>query len=293
MAPLTCFRSVFDTGMQLRLNSWMLMTGSLGMVASTLPVQLVLPYSGWRGLFVALAVLLALAMLGIARFAPPTPVVAAAQPGGGYRVIMQHPAFVALAPLGFFSYGGLIAIQSLWAGPWLTQVAGQSAVQAAQGLLIINLGMLLAFMAWGVVMPRLARSGLHARQLIAWGAPLSLLALAAIIVRGPEAGALHWALWCVLSSCITLSQPFVAQAFPSVWAGRALSAFNLMIFCGVFCLQWGIGVAVDAFASLGWSRSAALRGAMAMFALCCVLAQLWFLLRQRRMVIIESRATHR
>ena len=32
---------------------------------------------------------------------------------------------VALAPLGFFSYGGLIAVQALWAGPWLTQVAGQ------------------------------------------------------------------------------------------------------------------------------------------------------------------------
>jgi MFS family permease len=51
MAPLTLFRHLFDLPTQLRLNSWMLMTGSLGMVASTLPVQWLLPYLGWRGLF--------------------------------------------------------------------------------------------------------------------------------------------------------------------------------------------------------------------------------------------------
>ena len=73
-----------------------------------------------------------------------------------------------MAPLGFFSYGGLIAIQSLWAGPWLTQVAGWSAAQAAEGLFAINLSMLFAFMAWGMVMPRLARPGVQARHLITW-----------------------------------------------------------------------------------------------------------------------------
>lgn len=293
MAPLTCFRHLFDAAVQLRLNSWMLMTGSLGMVASTVPVQLVLPYLGWRGLFVVLAVLLALSMLGIARFAPRAAQEPAAPAGGSYREIMRHPVFVALAPLGFFSYGGLIAIQSLWAGPWLTQVAGRSASEAAQGLLVINLSMLLTFMSWGVVMPRLAGRGLHTRQMISWGLPLSVLVLAAIVMLGSRAGALHWALWCVLSTCVTLSLPFVGQAFPSAWAGRALSAFNLVVFAGVFCLQWGIGLAIDAFVALGWARADAFRGAMGLFALCCALAQAWFLLRQRRMVIIQNRAALR
>lgn len=293
MAPLTCFRHLFDAGVQLRLNSWMLMTGSLGMVASTVPVQWLLPYLGWRGLFVALATLLALSMLGIARFAPRSPAEPTVQPGGRYCEIMRHPTFVALAPLGFFSYGGLIAIQSLWAGPWLTQVAGWSAAQAAHGLFAINLSMLLAFLSWGVVMPRLARRGVHARHMVTWGVPLSVLALAAIVMLGARAGALHWALWCVLSTCVTLSQPFVAQAFPPAWAGRALSAFNLVVFSGVFCLQWGIGLAIDAFAALGASRGSAFRAAMAVFALCCALAQGWFLLRQRRMVIIQGRIAPR
>ncbi len=288
MAPLTCYRHFFDASTQLRLNSWMLMTGSLGMLASTLPVQLALPYWGWRGLFIALAALLLLAMLLIALFVPKAAPKAADTDGGRYREIMRHPMFVALAPLGFFSYGGLIAVQSLWAGPWLTQVTGRSAGQAAEGLFAINLSMLVAFMAWGLVMPRLARAGLQARHLITWGLPASMLVLAMIVAIGPAAGTWHWALWCVLSTCVSLSQPAVAQVFPPAWAGRALSAFNLLIFGGVFCLQWGIGLAIDALGALGWTRVASFQGAIGLFALCCVAAQVWFLMRQRRMVIIAA-----
>ena len=46
MAPLTGYRRWFDAGTQLRSNAWMLMTGSLGMLASTLPVQWLLPVLG-------------------------------------------------------------------------------------------------------------------------------------------------------------------------------------------------------------------------------------------------------
>jgi predicted MFS family arabinose efflux permease len=271
----------------------MLMTGSLGMLASTLPVQMVLPHWGWRGLFVALAALLSLALLLIAWFAPKPGPASTVQAAGRYRDIMRHPMFVALAPLGFFSYGGLIAVQSLWAGPWLTEVSGRSATQAAGGLFAINLSMLFAFMAWGVVMPGLAKAGLHARHMITWGLPASMLVLAVIVALGPAAGARHWALWCVLSTCVSLSQPAVGQAFPPAWAGRALSAFNLVIFGGVFCLQWGIGLVIDALGAMGWTRVASFQGAMGLFALCCTLAQAWFLLQQRRMVIMPAESAHR
>ena len=65
MAPLTGYRRWLDPTSQLRANSWMLMTGSLGMVASTLPVQWLLPLVGWRPLFWGLAALLLLSMVVI------------------------------------------------------------------------------------------------------------------------------------------------------------------------------------------------------------------------------------
>lgn len=190
---------------------------------------------------------------------------------------MRHPVFIALAPLGFFNYAGMIAIQTLWAGPWLTDVAGWTAGEAAQGLFAINLSMLGAFLAWGAFMPRLRSAGFDAHRLIAWGMPASLLMLAGIVIAGPRAGALSWASWCVLSTFVTSSQPAVGMAFPAASAGRALSAFNLVIFAGVFGLQWSIGLAVDAFIVTGSSRVAAFRMAIALFGLCCALAYGWFM----------------
>ena len=284
MAPLTAYRQHFSPALQLRANSWMLMTGSLGMVASTLPVQLLLPLLGWRGLFWAVAVMLLMAVAAVLWLVPTDtpPVPDEHATPGSYRGIVSHPLFVRTAPLGFFVYGGLIAVQSLWAGPWLTQVSGWSAGQAAQGLFGINLAMLVSFGAWGVLMPRLVGRGFDAMRLMAWGVPLSLLSLAWILLVGGRAGAGAWSVWCVCCTFVSLSQPAVAAAFPASQAGRALSAFNLVIFAGVFGIQWGLGLLIDLLRAHGFADEAAFRGAFGTFGLCCVSSYLWFLLYGRR-----------
>ena len=48
MAPLTGYRRWLVLEKQQRANAWMLMTGAFGMLASTLPVQWLLPVIGWR-----------------------------------------------------------------------------------------------------------------------------------------------------------------------------------------------------------------------------------------------------
>lgn len=296
MAPLTCFRSLFTAPAQLRANSWMLMTGSLGMVASTVPVQWLLPVLGWRGLFWAIAVVLlvsiGLVAWGAPRGMPRRNEAAGRQPAsdsassrdgavapgsGGYLAIVRHPLFLRLAPVGFCVYGGLIAIQSLWAGPWLTRVAGASPDEAARGLFTINLAMLCTFMLWGAVMPRLARRGIDALRIISWGVPLSLLLLGLNIASGASAGPLHWAAWCMACSFVAVSQPAVGAAFPVDRAGRALSAFNLVIFSGVFCIQWGIGLAIDFLHSRGMDEAGAVRAAFGIFGALALLSYLWFL----------------
>jgi predicted MFS family arabinose efflux permease len=289
MAPLTAYRRWFTPMAQMRANSWMLMTGSLGMVASTLPVQWALPLVGWRPLFWGLAALIALSMVGIALWVPrwhatagaPGPAGTAA-PEGGYGQVWRHPYFQRMAPLGFFVYGGMVAMQTLWAGPWMQQVAGYSALEAATGLFWINVGMLCTFWTWGMVNPWLQRRGLGADRLILAGLPLSLLILLAIILAGPGAGGAAWALFCVSCTFVSLSQPAVGMAFPQALAGRALSAFNLVIFAGVFVVQWGIGLAVDAFAAAGLSTTASFQAAMALFLACNTGSYLWFAWRGER-----------
>ena len=286
MAPLTGYRRWLQPATQMRANSWMLMTGSLGMVASTLPVQWLMPLLGWRGLFWGLAALVLLSMLVLAWLVPrwrgeaaPT---ATAPDAPGYGAIWRHPYFRQMAPIGFVNYGGMVAVQTLWAGPWMVQVAGYTPQRAAFGLFAINLCMLLSFWLWGMVNPHLARRGVPAERLIAWGLPLSFVALAAIVVLGPRAGWPMWAAFCVCSTFVSLSQPAVALALPAAAAGRALSAYNLVIFAGVFLVQWAIGGLVDAFGLLGWDTLARFRGAITVFGLCCASAYGVFLLGYRR-----------
>lgn len=283
MAALTAFRQHFSAAAQLRANSWMLMSGSLGMLASTLPVQWLLPSLGWRGLFVLVAALLSLATLLVwwlvPADAPDASGTEAAQVR--YRDIARQALFVRTAPLGFVLYGGMIAVQSLWAGPWLTRVSGWSPEQAAQGLFGINLAMLLAFGAWGAVMPRLVSWRWDLMRLIAWCVPLPLLGLAVIVALGEQASAVHWAAWCVSCTVLSISQPIVAAAFPAAQAGRALSAFNLVIFAGVFCLQWGLGLLIDGLRAAGWGEVSAFRWAFSCFGALGVLSYGWFLWRGR------------
>ncbi|MEP6791083.1 MAG: MFS transporter [Ramlibacter sp.] len=279
MAPLTGFRRWLTPHAQLRANSWMLMTGSFGMVASTLPVQWLVPVFGWRPLFWGLAAALLLAMAVIAWMVPHWDGEAAPREGSpaSYAEVWRHPYFRRMVPIGFFSYGGLIAMQTLWAGPWLVRVAGYAPLQAAGGLFTINLCMLATFWTWGMLNPVLARRGLSTERLIAWGLPLSFIVLATIIVAGSSAGALAWALFCVSSSFVSLAQPAVGMVFPAALAGRALSAYNLVIFGGVFTVQWGIGLMVDGFGAAGLDVTGSFRAAIAVFLLCSIASYAWFI----------------
>ncbi len=293
MAPLTAYRRWFDAGTQLRANAWMLMTGSLGMLASTLPVQWLLPVIGWRGVSWVVAVLIAVAMLVIALIVPRW---RSAQPGtatdarpaapqGSYADIARNAYFRHTTPLGMVCFGGMVAIQSLWAGPWMTRVGGSTPLAAATGLFWINLSMLLTFWSWGLLLPRLTARGISVDSLVRRIQPLSFVALALLVLWGPAAGGWSFvllALYCVLTTPSAQVQPVVALAFPPHLAGRALSAYNLVIFIGIFCVQWGIGLGADAFEAMGWSAVDALRGAMGVF--CAVSAACWlhFALAGRR-----------
>jgi predicted MFS family arabinose efflux permease len=283
MAPLTGYRRWLERSQQLRANSWMLTAGALGFVASTLPVQWLLPQYGWRPIFVGLAVLLALAALLIAWQIPawsPATSRSDTAPPAGYAQVWVNPYFRKMAPLGFFNYGGLVAVQTLWAAPWMVKVAGYNSLQAATGLFWINIAMLVSYLLWGWANPWLERRGLKAERLIAYGTPLSFILLAILIGAGSalSTGATAvLALYCVSCTVVALAQPAVGMAFPAELAGRALSAFNLMIFSGIFCVQWGVGLAIDALRAVGYAEVVAYQGAMAIFGLCCIAAYLHFL----------------
>jgi MFS family permease len=281
MAALTGYRRWFAPEQLMRANSWMLMVGAFGMVASTLPVQWLLPVIGWRGIFLALAALMLISMVLIVWQVPaweaPSTAASGSAPAQGYAEVWRNPYFRALAPLGFVNYGGLVAMQTLWAGPWMTKVAGYTPAQAASGLFWLNVAMLLAYWLWGLANPWLARNGHTAEKMIRRWVPVSFAMLAILIIAGPAlsvGAAVVFALYCVASTVAALAQPAVGMAFPAGLAGRALSAYNLVIFAGVFAVQWGLGLLLDVLKAQGLPEVQAFQVAFAAFGVASVLAYL-------------------
>jgi MFS family permease len=322
MAPLTGYRRWLPPSSQIRANSWMLMTGSLGMVASTLPVQWLMPMWGWRGIFVALAAMIFIAILVIWVLVPAWKIEHAATKASGQPVIAPDYSYTAvwsnayvrsLIPLGFFFYGGQVALQTLWVSPWMIKVAGYSAQEAATALFYINVVMLITFWLWGSLNPWLARKNISSDKMMIYGLPLSFVFLAIIIIAAKASNSLAsginisffegfavnlsvnvgflWAMYFVGCSFMALSQPAIALAFPAELAGRALSAYNLVLFAGVFVVQWGIGLLIDGFKALGWQAVAAFQGAFAAFLVCCIASYGYFIFARPKLTLKVATST--
>ena len=159
--------------------------------------------------------------------------------------------------MGFFSYGGMIAIQTLWAGPWMAAWPAASRCRRATGLFIINAVACSALSGLGhahAPAGRATASTTH--RLIARGLPPELRrCLLAVMRAGPAAGA-PAAGRCSASVCtfVVAGPAGGRHGVSAALAGRALSAYNLVIFAGVFVMQWGIGLLIDALLAAGWTR---------------------------------------
>ena len=76
-------------------------------------------------------------------------------------------------------------------------------------------------------------------------------------------------------------QPALAMRYEPHEAGRALTAYNVLIFGGGFLWQWGIGLLIDGFSRLGWQTVDAYRGAFSVVFVCAVASYVWLLWRLR------------
>ena len=280
MGPLTAYRIWFQDETQQRANSWMLMVGAIGMLSSSLPVQFFLPIIGWRAIFLSLALLTLACIILIVIFIPkwqPKSIDNKHLNESKLSTVWKNPLFKSLVPMGFFSYGGLFAIQTLWAGPWMIRVSGYTPEESAQGLFIIYLCMLISFLVWGYFVPKFSKNVNDAIRLLKIGAPINLFVLIIIIYLGSKAGSIHWALFIVSSIFLSLTQPAVGMAFSLSNAGKALTSFNLLIFIGAFFIQWIIGLIIDAGIAFNLSEIDSFKVAMTFVLITSLLSYLFFL----------------
>jgi len=280
MGPLTGYRIWFADEYQQRANAWMLMVLSMGFVFSTLPVQILLPIIGWRWIFGLIAILILIVIILTLLFIPKWEKENNNQEKdvGSLSDVWKNKFFRSTIPLGLFNYGGLVAVQTLWAGPWMVRVAGYNSLESATGLFWINTTMLVAFFVFGYILPKITKLGLESMQLMKLGLPVSYLSLLVIIISGENAGAVHFTIYVITSIVLTLTQPAVALSFPTGLAGKSLTSFNLLIFVGTFIMQWGIGLIIDLCQFLGKEEVQSFKISFSVYLIICIISYLYFIL---------------
>ncbi len=284
MAPLTGYRIWFAENLQQRANSWMLMIASLGFLSSTLPVQLLLPSFGWRWIFGGIAILILVSIFLILIFIPKWShqeeinSAKKLEQSGTLAEVWKSKFFISVIPMGLFNYGGLMAIQTLWAGPWMIRVAGYTPIESATGLFWINITMLFSFFIWGYFLPKINVLGFGASKILKFGLPVSFIVMFIIIILGNKAGAFYLTLFILSSIFLSVTQPAVGLSFPSHLAGKALTSFNLLIFSGTFIMQWLIGLIIDYVKILGHSEVLGFKIAFSVFLFLSLASYFFFII---------------
>ena len=285
MGPLTGYRVWFEEKYQQRANSWMLMVASFGFVISTLPVQILLPVIGWRSIFLLIAILILLSIILILLFIPSWHnhnENELSKKSGKLSDVWKNKFFISLMPLAFFNYGGVQAMQTLWAGPWMLNVTGFTPLDSATGLFWINITMLIAFLVWGYILPKLSSFGIDSMKIVKFGLPVSYLFLFLIILMGQKAGATMFTVYILSSIVLSLTQPAVALSFPQHLAGKSLTSFNVFIHSGTFFVQWGIGLIIDYCKSIGFDTVLSYRVSFSVFLIICILSYIFFIFKNNK-----------
>ena len=284
MGPLTGYRIWFEEKYQQRANSWMLMVANIGFVFSTLPVQVLLPIIGWRWIFFGTTFLIIVSIVLILLFIPSTKKKFKKDENEievKLSDIWKNKFFISVIPLGFFNYGGMYAIQTLWAGPWMIRVTGYSSLESATGLFWINFTALIGFFLWGYFLPKISKYGLNSFKLMKFGLPISYLVLLSIIIKGSNAGAFLFTIYILTSIVLTLVQPAVGLSFPKRLAGKSLTSYNLVIFLGTFIMQWGMGLIIDFSHSMGKSEILSFQISFFVYFILCIFSYIFFVLKNR------------
>lgn len=280
IAPLTAARLWTSPAEQQRINLWMLMAGSMGLLVATLPTEIFSARYGWRNIFILVALLLAIVAAAIYGLTPrntKTKTQVQSSSFLSYAHIVKNPYTWKIGPLGFFNYATLVAIQTLWMGPWLTNVVGNTKSEAATGLFWVNTIMLFVFMILGVFTTKIVKSKRGAEGVLAYFLPLSILSLLLITYIGTSATWQFFSLYFITGSVLALTHPAVGQNFEAKQAGRAIAFFNLLLFLGVFFAQWGVGAIVNTCIDNSFDVKEGYQIAFLILSCLSTMSYLWFI----------------
>jgi len=245
MGAIKAFTLWFPVSRLATLNGLYLAAGGIGGLAATAPAEVLAGAFGWRALFVGLALLSVSAALGIFFVVPEK-----ALPGAGqtlraqiadFRKVFSRTLFWRIVAPFVVCHAGYLALQGLWLGPWLYDVAGEPRHSVGYYLFLTAAAYTLGSVFFGVTSDRLAAAGLSRLTMFKLGMAVSVAVfwLLALGITRPLGVLLCVYGFTTISA--SLAYALLPPAFPAQMTGRVTTASNVLMFAVSFLFQWGVG----------------------------------------------------
>ncbi|MEX0732053.1 MAG: MFS transporter [Aquisalimonadaceae bacterium] len=230
-------------------NGCLLAFGGMGAMAATSPVEYALSWVDWRTVFVGFSVACVASSALIWSVVPDHREAGRKetirQQIAGLRSVFASAWFWRVAPLAAVLMGGTMAVQGLWAGPWMRDVAGFDRSGSATGLLLIAFAMTVGFPLWGLITMHMSRRGVNPAYVVALGAAVTQVLLLLLALQVATGIMIVWMLFAFSGSCGALMFAVITRSFSPDLAGRVNAGLNLLVFVGAFAIQWGLGIVIQ------------------------------------------------
>ena len=238
------------------MNGLQMVAGGLGAMSATVPLRTALEFTDWRGVFLILSGLTLFSALVLWLVYPekegsagPVPMKKQLE---GLKTVLTSRPFLAIAPLVMFSQSAQMAIQGLWAKPWLRDVAGLDEAECANHLMWMMAAMMAGFFLLGLLSERLY----HARKIspvtVGVSAMSVFIVLQLLMALGWTAQPmLLMTAFSFFATAGILPYAGLSQIFPKDLSGRVSTSLNLTVFLGAFAVQWGLGEIISLWPTEG------------------------------------------
>lgn len=288
MAAFKAYTIWFDRQHWPMINGFQMASGGLGALAATYPVEVLLGFTDWRGVFMLLAGMTWVIAVLVFVVVPerrdglsPEPI---ARQWQGVRQVFGDRGFWRSAPLTTMSQTALLAIQGLWAGPWFRDVAGLDREGVAASLFGIAVAMICGWLVLGTLAGRLVQRG-YDLMLVAVTGMAVFIVVQLLLLVCPVSWALPlWLAFGFFGTSGIIAYPALSQMFPLQLSGRVSTAINLLVFVTAFIGQWLIGVII-AFWPVGEDGRYAVPGYRTGFLLMAglqIVGLAWYVVSSRR-----------
>ena len=232
-----------------RINGFQMAAGGLGALSATTPVEWLMNITDWRGLFLLLAILSFFSALGVFLIVPEKKSQKNQDSFSlqikGINQVFKSRNFWRIAPLTAMTQASFLALQGLWAGPWLRDIAGMPRSEIGIVLFWAAVAMTSGFVCLGYIAENLAQRGISILYTAVTGMSIFMAIQIFIAFQIPIAPIFLWILFSFFGTSGILSYAVLSSNFPRTLSGRVTTSINLLVFVAAFILQWLVGAIIN------------------------------------------------